>query len=649
MKDFEYPDEISKESPSPQQTINHELDEILFQSEEVKEVLKDDYPDSEIFQKVIEAKVIQNYSYKPSSTSIRRNKEWLENFLSNEGKRLNYIIRWEGASRLDSNDKKKFLYTKLWFPGIRSIGNNSFGGLEDPEGKELLFYMSTIEDIYKYRGYISNSSFEIQPSLKLEPVLNIPYNFYTVRDFHRLSQVKIGDGTKSLYYKRKAEENARTIFLVYLAHSFILEKHKLVDWSLLDYDDNSLYFLLSSTSFYLYEYNPITKEYSLNIDDTIVPTDPTIIFTWCKKKNLLNKSRARSRDYILNWCRRKIRHYQAKLKIEGLKNEKTRAKLMFDYYWNTMSIPTLTTLVKGNKIYHHKLKRLFISKLHSEAPLFPNKVFYGNNYNNLIAPFQSSGFMPDFIKRANPKQEYYIGHYAGGCQGRSWLINYLMKIINIPCGVDYTFFESGHASIVMPAEPDPKAPKMWILPHTDSLMRDMLKTAFTPVSSYFYEWESFIKELKNNKINTNSIIRPSGAKLDKAKNSPNSISTSITENQHVLIKIADKKTDQIEATGKIVAVITAALIRLRLISDKSLVGPYSGWIYTEKDVAGNKLAELVKKMIQAIASKGSGDSKQYYEAFLELKKKAESSESTKGAIAIWYYFDRMMLNIFSEW
>jgi hypothetical protein len=274
--------------------------------------------------------------------------------------------------------------------------------------------------------------------------------------------------------------------------------------------------------------------------------------------------------------------------------------------------------------------------------------------NDTILPFSYKGAMPYFIKRSNPKQDFYYGHFAGGCQARAWLLKYLMMIINIPTAVDYTLSDKNHAGIVMPEEPSPKSPQMWLLTHTDLLMRDMLKTCYTPISQYFFKWNEYVALLEKNGLSKYFVKKPTSSKILQGENAPQEIDRRLENNKHITLKIEEEKLKSIESNGEIISVIVSALIKLNRLGKgvDYLKGPYSNWVYAKNEIAQNKHLQIIENNMQkAIQLKGQGSRllKSLYETYIKLLKESELSEKKSGDIAIFYLYDKVLLDIYSEW
>lgn len=425
---------------------------------------------SSMLDRNIEGKAIIIPASRPSHEE-QALRSWLRAYLSSNPE-LRKRIQWYSPSAQQNNQQKS--KKNHWTPEPYS-GSGLLAG-QDPYllshvAKELLSLMWTIEKRYQYYGVIQTS---YQPN-----VLNLHSQSYP-------PQLNLPESISTGGPKRQIIEHyARSYFLAYLAHAFVLEKNSILAWKLTDYQPSQIQCLLDSTYFYYLPHGEISTGLIPS------PSDPTEIFLWMwqqQNPNWIvssrgtslfdNKARTQARDAIFRWWRDHLRHTSGnrwltertsenRVPCQNLDCYEKSIDCFLEAYFGTDRLPPLRDILGGNSIEEAEYRYAVYNPQQKKYEFF------------YLAP------VPQAIKIANQSKRSY-NYRFDGCPSAARAFYYLLHLVNIPSYFNNEIKISNnpifdpksnssvepfyyHYSLILPAEPNPQSSESWVILHTDDV------------------------------------------------------------------------------------------------------------------------------------------------------------------------------------
>jgi hypothetical protein len=146
-------------------------------------------------------------------------------------------------------------------------------------------------------------------------------------------------------------KDAWKYYLAYVSHCLVVELDKLVHWSILKYNESQLNLLLDSKS--LFEYSESEDIYSISRwNETLfnhgatTPGDPTRIYDFLSKEELIGITRIDSIGRLLGWCRTNMYKVTDKSTPQN-----------YSEYWQYEGYPPVERIIKGTNHpelgFHH--------------------------------------------------------------------------------------------------------------------------------------------------------------------------------------------------------------------------------------------------------------------------------------------------------
>ena len=138
-------------------------------------------------------------------------------------------------------------------------------------------------------------------------------------------------------------EDAWKYYINYIAHCLRVELDRLVQWSLLKYNEKQLKLLLDNHT--LFEYSKSRKVYSifrrhesLFNHGSVTPGDPVRIYDFLDEEKLISITRWGTIGYLLGWCRDNLYHFK-----DGNTPEN------YQDHWQYEGYPPVERIISGTK------------------------------------------------------------------------------------------------------------------------------------------------------------------------------------------------------------------------------------------------------------------------------------------------------------
>ena len=136
------------------------------------------------------------------------------------------------------------------------------------------------------------------------------------------------------------------LYLRFVAHSLLMETTGRLSWSIRDYSDNALSWLLDSTSLFVINRDTGRHCIVFRLHGAATPGDTVRIYRELQSRSLVTSSSKNTILYLLEWCRRNLIHSTAIIE-DGEFDVSLQTRAYFDTHWHYQGFPPTEMVFRG--------------------------------------------------------------------------------------------------------------------------------------------------------------------------------------------------------------------------------------------------------------------------------------------------------------
>lgn len=146
--------------------------------------------------------------------------------------------------------------------------------------------------------------------------------------------------------QRYSNVDAFRWYQLLLAQTLVVEMGRWVPWSLEDYDDDELFYLLDSRS--LFSWQPgDSYEVRFGVHGPAVPAEPRFTYEFLYGNDLIAPTRVETIARLIDWCRWNLRHFSAHRVEPDTYVGGDYTTLSMDLHWRYRGFPPARRVVEG--------------------------------------------------------------------------------------------------------------------------------------------------------------------------------------------------------------------------------------------------------------------------------------------------------------